>query len=88
MLQSILDLDPPLRTEGQALLKQVDRQRVRVREQLRERLLLPERQRADVLARARRADRVEVVERRRAEDVEDDRQLVMIYVDIMMSGLA
>ena len=53
-------------------------QGVRRREERAERLLLPERQRADVLARPLRRDRVKVVQRRRAEDVQDDRQLVVV----------
>lgn len=78
MLQRLVDLDPLLRAERQALLHQVDRERVRLREERRERLALAEGHHADVLARPRRRDRVEVVERRRAEDVEDERELVVV----------
>ena len=53
-------------------------QGIRGGEHLREALLPAEGQRADVLARALRVDRVEVVDRRRAERLEDERQLVVV----------
>lgn len=53
-------------------------QGVRGGKHLREALLPAEGQRADVLARSLRVDRVEVVDRRRAERLEDERQLVVV----------
>ena len=62
----------------QGLSEEIDRVRICVREELRKGLLLPERQRTDVVPRAARRDRVELVEGRRAEYVEDESELVMI----------
>ena len=67
-----------LRVEGQAFLEQVDRERVGIRVERRERLLLFEGQRAEVVAGPRRGDLVEVVEAGRAEDLEDERELVVV----------
>lgn len=72
MLQRLIHLDSPLRAKRQALLHQIDRQRVRLWEERAEGLLFAEGERTDVLARAGRADRVEVVQRGCAEDVEYD----------------
>ena len=62
----------------QGLSEEIDRVRICVREELRKGLLLPERQRTDVVPRAARRDRVELVKGRRAEYVEDEGELVMI----------
>ena len=58
--------------------QEVDRERVRVREQLRERFPFPEGQRANVITRPPRRDRVELIQRRRPEDIEDERQLMVV----------
>jgi hypothetical protein len=73
-----VDVDARAGAEREQAREQVRGLRARLGEQLRERPLLPERQRADVLARARGRDRVEVVQRRRPQHVQDDRQLVVI----------
>ena len=62
----------------QGLSEEIDRVWIRVGEELRKGLLLPERQGTDVVPRAARRDRVELVEGRRAEYVEDESELVMI----------
>ena len=79
---SVNDLDVLVRSGGRryALLQQVDRKRVRVGVDGRERLALLEGQRAQVVARAVRRDGVEVVERGCAKHVQDQRQLVVIYI--------
>ena len=76
--QRALDVDPGLGVEGKELLEHVERERVLALEQDREWLLLPERERADVLAGPVGGDGVEVVDRGRAEHVEDDAQLVVV----------
>lgn len=76
--ECLLDRDALLRVEGEAALEEVDRERVRVRVERLQRSSLLERQRAEVVARAVRRDGVEVVQRGRAEDVEDERELVVV----------
>lgn len=76
--QGVDDAHALLRVERQAALEEVDRERVGVRVQGLERLLLLERERAKVVAAALRPDGVKVVERRRAEDTEDERELVVV----------
>lgn len=78
MLQCVVDAYPIPRAERQALLHQVDCQRVRVREERPERAFLAERKRADVFTRSRGGDRVEVVDGGCPEDVEDQRELVVV----------
>ena len=78
MTERVDDVDPLGRVEGQAPLEQVDRERVRVRVQGLERLLLLVGQRAQVVATSLRADRVKVLQRRRAEDAEDQGELVVV----------
>ena len=62
----------------QRLLQKVDRLRGRLREERRERAAFPDGQRADVVARAARGDAVELLERRRADHVQDQVELVPI----------
>ena len=50
VLERLLDVDAALRAEGEQLLEEVDRERVRVREEVPEALLFAEGERADVLA--------------------------------------
>ena len=50
VLERLLDVDTALRAEGEQLLEEVDRERVRVREEVPEALLFAEGERADVLA--------------------------------------
>lgn len=86
MAQGVDDAHALLRVERQAALEEVDRERVGVRVERLERLLLLERQRAQVVAAALRADGVKVVERRRAEDAEDERELVVVCGTKCTSG--
>lgn len=79
MTERIDNVDALGRVEGQAPLEQVDRERVRVRVQRLERLLLLVGQRAQVVATPLRADRVKVLQRRRAEDAEDQGELVVVW---------
>lgn len=78
MTERVDDVDALGRVEGQAPFEQVDRKRVRVRVQGLERFLLLVRQRAQVVAAALRPDRVKILQRRRTEDPEDQRELVMV----------
>ena len=80
MTERVDDVDPLGRVEGQAPLEQVDCERVRSRVQGLERLLLLVGQRAQVVATPLRADRVKVLQRRRAEDAEDQGELVVVCV--------
>ena len=84
--QGVDDAHALLRVERQAALEEVDRERVGVRVERLERLLLLERERAQVVAAALRADGVKVVERRRAEDAEDERELVVVCGTKCTSG--
>ena len=52
--------------------------RTRPGEQRLQILLLPKRQRADIFPAPLARDRVEIIDRRRTEDVEDDRELVVV----------
>lgn len=81
VLQSLIHLNSLLWTESEAFLKEIDRKRVRSREERVERTLLAEGQRTDVLSRSRGRDRVEVVERWSTENIEDDRKLMMVCVE-------
>ncbi len=58
--------------------EEVNCERVRIREELREWLPFPEGQRTDVIARSPRCDRVELVKGGRAQDVEDESELVVV----------
>lgn len=78
MTERVDDVDTLGRVEGQAPLEQVDRERVRVRVQGLERLFLLVRQRAQVVATPLRADRVKVLQGRRAEDAEYQGELVVV----------
>ena len=50
VLERLLDVDAALRTEGEQLLEEVDREWVRIREEVPEALLFAEGERADVFA--------------------------------------
>lgn len=76
--QGIDDAHALLGVERQAPLEEVDGEWVGVGVECLERLLLLEGKRAQVVAAALRADGVKVVERRRAEDAEDEGELVVI----------
>ena len=76
--ERVLDADPLLRIKRQRLRQEIDRHRGGVREERRKRSLLPERERADVVPASPGRDRVELVERGRAEDVEDERELMVV----------
>lgn len=80
MAESIHNADPLRRVERQAPLEQIDRERVRIRVQCLEGLLLLEGQRAQVISTPLRADRVKVLQGRGAEDAEDERELVVVCV--------
>lgn len=78
MRQGLFDRDSLLGVERQASLEQIGRERVRVWEQRRKRFALLERQRTQVVARPLRRNGVEIVERRRTENVQNQSQLMMI----------
>lgn len=78
MRQRVLDRDPLLGIKRERLGQKVNRQGVCVGEELREWPPFAEGQRADIVARSSRGDGVELVEGRRAEDVQDERELVVV----------
>ena len=65
-------------TTHQSLCEEIHRHRARVGEQLRERAPFAEGQRAYVVPRSPRRDRVELVERRCAKHVEDQCELMVV----------
>lgn len=71
MSQCTIHFYAPFGIERQAFLHEIDRQGIRVREELGERLLFPEGQGPDVFPRARGIDGVKVVQRWCAQYVEN-----------------
>lgn len=69
MRQSLLDRDPLLRIERQALLQQINREWIRVRVERLEGSSLFEGESAEVVSRAMGGDGVEVVEGGGSEDI-------------------
>lgn len=78
MSKGLLDSDTLLRVKGQALLHQVDGERLRLGVHLGELLLLLEGQSAQIVPRAMRVDLVEVVQRGCTKDIQDQRELVVV----------
>ena len=65
--------NPPKKKAHQSLCQKIDRQRVRIREQLRKRPPLPKGQRPNIIPRPPRRDRIKLVQRWRAEHVQYER---------------
>lgn len=82
VLEGLLDADARRRVEGEHAVKEVERVRVGLREELRERLLPHEREVAHVLLRPRRPDPRERLLVRRPEDVQDLVQLVYVVASL------
>jgi len=82
--QGVFDGDALDGVEGQQLFQQVERQVRRLGKHGFHGDLLLEGQRADVFARPPRFDAIVIFHRRRAEYVEDQGQLVMVWVDFLM----
>lgn len=78
VLQALLDREAVARVEGERLLQKVDRLGRSLGEQGAEVSSLAQGHGANVVTRATAVDVVELLERRRAENIEDQRELLMI----------
>lgn len=80
MRETILHSVPVVRVEGQHILQQINRQRIRLGEQLLKRLLAPLRQRLNELHRLFVGDIRNVVERGRPKHRDDSLDLVQVVL--------
>lgn len=78
VLERLLDRRALLRVEREGAVEEVERLGRRLGEEGGERPALADRQGADVVARAPGCDRIELVERRRANHIEDEVELVPV----------
>ena len=78
MCEGLLDRDALLGVERERLAQKVERERARVGVQARKVFRLADREGAKVVARAARRNGVKLLDRGGAQDVEDERQLVVV----------
>ncbi len=86
MLEGFLHRDPAFRAKGEALFHKVHCEGIGFRENVMQVDAFSERESAEVLSRSGRRNGIKVINRRCAQSVKDERQLMMIWAYRVCQG--